>query len=157
MDNRRRDGAALSAFLQSEREGRAEKRALLKALETELAKDEENLDPLVAETLIEGLYEAEGLSPPRPGEEETAAFIAGIKGRAAAPEKTRFRFGRFFPGPLRWAAAAVFAAALLAFSANYITARVTGDCLVSRGAPRLCCGTKYCPCDHPAGREGALQ
>jgi hypothetical protein len=151
------DGEALAALMRSEKKRRSEKQALLKTLEEELDKDGDLLDPVLAGNLIDKLYEADGAAPPQVTEEETADFIARITGENQ--RSPRPRFARIIRRPFRraaaWWAAAIYGIVVFVFSVNYITALVSGACLVSRVEPRLCCGTKYCPCD-PEAREKGL-
>ncbi|MDR1901018.1 MAG: hypothetical protein LBQ88_01870 [Treponema sp.] len=150
MNKRSGDYEALAALAASEREGRSHKRDLLKKLEDELHKDEDALDPVLAGKLVDSLYETDGLSPPQVTGQEVEACIARIKkeepGSRRTPPLGRFLFAGKVRRPVRWAAA--FCGVLLfVFSANYVTALVSGACLVSRIEPRLCSETKYCPCD----------
>jgi hypothetical protein len=152
------DGKALAALITAEKERRSKKRILLKTLEDELDKDGDVLDPVLAGNLVDSLYEADAITPPRVTEQEIENVVIRIregKGRRRIARPGRPRFALKIRRPFRWAAA-VCGAALLVFSVNYATARLSGACLVSRIEPRFCCETKYCPCDLK-GREKILQ
>ncbi|MDR1932163.1 MAG: hypothetical protein LBQ57_04970 [Spirochaetales bacterium] len=144
MNNHTEDYKALSALVQSEKNRLSEKRTLLDRLEREIAKSEDALDPALAASLVDSLYRTEGMAPPLITEREADECIAGLRRRKGNPGKRRIR-RTLFAGSFRWAAAACFIV-FFAFSVNYVTALISGACLVSRIEPRFCCETKYCPC-----------
>lgn len=137
------------------------KAALLAELNRELRMGEGSLDPLKVEALVDSLYQADAASPPRLSEEEVEDALARLKSRIRAdrPRKGRFRLPSFRRGtgrarlPVR-VAAGVFGVMLFALSANYVTALVSGACIAYRVEPRLCTGTRYCPCEVDAVNSG---
>ncbi|MDR1931763.1 MAG: hypothetical protein LBQ57_02960 [Spirochaetales bacterium] len=157
MNRRDEDYRAFFDLVGSEKKRLSGKRALLKALENELEKGEDAVDPVLAEALVNGLYEAEGVESPLVTEQETEDCIARITGRRKSGRMPRLKKARLNRprSAVKWAAA-LCGIILFVFSVNYITALVSGACLVSRIEPVLCCGTKYCPCDLE-GREKAPQ
>jgi hypothetical protein len=149
--DKRDDYEAFSGLLGEERRRLSGRRGLLEALKRELEKDEDALDPVLAENLVKGLYETEGLTPLRVTERETEGFIARVRreGRRgkrergeARTKRARSRGSRF---AARCAAAACFVI-LFAFSVNYVTALASGACLPEKAGIRICCETRYCPC-----------
>jgi hypothetical protein len=158
MNRRDGDYEAFSDLVGSEKKRLSGKRALFKALENELEKDEDALDPVLTETLVNKLYETEGLAPSLVTEQETEDFIARIKrsrksGRMPRTKGTRLKRPRF---AVKWAAAVCFII-FFVFSVNYVTALVSGVCFVARTGVRVCCETKYCPCRIEAEENAARE
>jgi hypothetical protein len=133
--------------------------SLIEDIAGELKKAADGIDPDFIDRRIDELYALEGRSPPKLSDEALDAAARTVRARAAWRRGNALAEGarkrRFTRRALRWAWAAcgVF---LFLFSANYVTALVSGACLPSRAGIKLCCGTKYCPCDTAKGETGGL-
>jgi hypothetical protein len=122
--------------------------SLIEEVKSELKKD--FIDPGFIERRIDELYLLDGLSPPKLDDEQLHAAARTVQARAAwrrrnSAAKQRLK-RRLASRAVRWAVAACFSALLL-FSANYVSALLTGSCLLSKAGIKICCGTKYCLCD----------
>jgi hypothetical protein len=123
---------------------------LIKAIESELKKDARDIDGDSIDRRVDELYALEGLEPPRIGDGALAAAARTIRARAAWRRGNRLANGarkrRFTRRALRGAMAAC-CLALFSFSANYLSALVTGSCLPSKVGIKVCCGTRFCVCE----------
>jgi hypothetical protein len=128
----------------------AKRNSLIEAIQSELQKDDDAIDPDRIDRHIDALYALDGLAPPKLDDEQLRAAARTVRARAAwrrrntrAKGASRRRLGSRAP---RWAVAACFSALFL-FSANYVTTLASGACLPSRVGIKICCGTKFCACD----------
>jgi hypothetical protein len=119
--------------------------SLIEDIEFELKKKPGDIDGELIDRGIDRLYALDGLSPPGLDDEALRAAARTVRARAAwrrrneMTERTlKRRFSRW-----TWAACGAF---LLFFSANYVTALLTGSCLPSKIGIKICCGTAYCVC-----------
>lgn len=123
--------------------------SLVECIEGELEKDAAAIDGDLIDRAIDELYAMDGLSPPKlsRGDLEAAARTirsrAGWRSRKALTDRERKR--RFTRRALRSMAAAC-CASLILLSANFVSALVTGSCLLSKVGIRICCGTQICRC-----------
>ena len=122
---------------------------LWRDIASELEKNTDSIDPDYIEQRINELCELEaqrsGLRPPETGEEQINSLITDISARVhrKTPVKRLHPF-------IRLAAAACIAVVFVIFaffSSNYVYAKVTHRCFLSKTEITLCCGTFYCPCD----------
>jgi hypothetical protein len=124
--------------------------SFIEDIESELKKDARDIDGDFIDRRVDGLYELEGLEPPRIGDGALAAAARAIRSRAAWRQNNRLaqegRKRRFTRRALRGAMAAC-CLALFSFSANYLSALVTGSCLPSKVGIKICCGTRFCACE----------
>ncbi|MDR2740466.1 MAG: hypothetical protein LBB68_11645 [Treponema sp.] len=130
--------------------------SLIECIEAELQKDAKDIDGDFIDRRIDELYALEGRSPPKLSDEALDAAARTVRFRAAWRRRNTLAWQeqkrRFTRRVLRgvWAACGVF---LVLFSANYLSALVTGSCLPSKAGIKFCCGTRYCLCK-PAQGEG---
>jgi hypothetical protein len=124
--------------------------SLIEHIQSELKKNADDIDPDLIDRRIDGLYALDGLSPPKTSDEQLRAALRTIRARADWRRRNRLAEGavkrRFIRRAVRWTVAACFMFLLL-FSANYVSALITGACLPSKVGIKICCGTKYCLCD----------
>jgi hypothetical protein len=124
--------------------------SLIEDVKSELKKNAGDIDPGFIDRRIDDLYALDGLSPPKLNDEALDAAARTIRSRAAWRIRNRrakeARKHRFAQRAVRGTAAACFAVLFL-FTANYISALVTGSCLPSKAGIKICCGTKICLCD----------
>ncbi|MDR2142931.1 MAG: hypothetical protein LBP29_01005 [Treponema sp.] len=124
--------------------------SLIGDIESELEKDEGDIDPGFIDRRIDELYALDGRTPPKLNGEALRAAARTVRARAAwrrrntlAKQSLRQRLARRI---VRGAVAAC-CAFLFFFSANYVSTLVTGVCLPSKVGIKICCGTKFCRCD----------
>jgi hypothetical protein len=124
--------------------------SLIEDIESELEKEEGDIDPDFIDRGIDELYALEGISPPKLSGEALRAAARTVRARAAwrrrntlAEQAGKRRLVRRI---VRGAVAACCAFVFF-FSANYISMLVTGVCLPSNVGITICCGTKFCRCD----------
>jgi hypothetical protein len=124
--------------------------SLIEDIKSELGKDADSVDGDCIDRKLDELYALDGRSPPEPSDEALRAAARAVRSRAAwrrrnalAEQERKRRFAR---RAVRGACAAC-CAFLFLFSANYVTALLTGSCLPSKAGITICCGTKYCLCD----------
>jgi hypothetical protein len=124
--------------------------SLIEDVESELKKNADNIDTDFIDRRIDELYALEGLSPPKVSDAalDTAARTIHVRAawRRRNTQVKEARERRFTRGAVRGALAAC-CLAFFTFSANYLTTLVTGSCLPSKIGVKICCGTKFCPCD----------
>jgi hypothetical protein len=122
---------------------------LWRDVESELEKSADAIDTDYIERRINDLCEREaqcsGQRPPETTEAQINTVITQITARFY--KKTPVR--RLHPF-IRLAAAACIAVVFVIFtffSSNYVYAKVTKRCFLSKTDITLCCGTVYCPCE----------
>jgi hypothetical protein len=124
--------------------------SLIEDVESELKKDARAIDGDFIDRRIDELYALDGMDPPRLNDEALAAAARTVRARAAWRRRNtqakEARKGRFARRVFRGAVAAC-CLAVFGFSANYLTALVTGSCIPSKAGIKICCGTKFCFCD----------
>ena len=124
--------------------------SLVKDIESELQKGAEDIDPGFIDRRVDELYALDGLAPPTFNDEALDAATRTIRARAAwrrrNTQANRARKHRFTRRAVRGAVAAC-CAFLFFFSANYLTALLTGSCLLSKVGVKVCCGTQFCHCE----------
>jgi hypothetical protein len=124
--------------------------SLIGDVKSELKKDAGGIDPDFIGRRIDELYALEGLEPPKLNDRALGAAVRAVRARAAWRGRNRLekeaRKRRFTRRAVRGALAAC-CLIFFAFSANYISALVTGFCLPSRAGVKICCGTEFCLCD----------
>jgi hypothetical protein len=124
--------------------------SFIEDVKSELKKDADDIDTDFIDRRIDELYALDGLSPPKLNDETLDAATRTISTRAAwrrrntlAKETRKHRFIR----RAVCGAAAACCLAFFTFSANYVATRITGSCLPSKVGIKICCETKFCPCD----------
>ena len=122
---------------------------LWRDVESELKKSADSIDPDYIDRRINALCELEaqrsGQRPPETGETQINNVITQIT--ASVHRKTPAK--RLHPF-IRLAAAACISVVFVLFaffSSNYVYAKVTHHCFLSKTDITLCCGTAYCPCE----------
>jgi hypothetical protein len=124
--------------------------SLIEDIESELEKEAGAVDPGFIDRRIDELYALDGLSPPKLNGEALHAAARTVRARAAWRRRNMLaeRAGkRRLTRRIVRVAVAACCAFLVLFSANYISALVTGVCLPSNVGIKICCGTKFCRCD----------
>jgi hypothetical protein len=135
-------------------EKQAARDSLIEGIEAELNKDAKDIDGDRIERRVDELYALDGLPPPELSGKALDAAARTIRARAAwrrrntLAEQARKR--RTSRRAFR-AACAACCAFLFFFSANYVTALLTGSCLPSKVGIKFCCGTAYCVCEIAEG------
>jgi hypothetical protein len=121
--------------------------SFIEDVKSELKKEADAIDGDFIDRRIDGLYALDGLNPPKLNDEALDAAARTIRARAAWRRRNtlaqKTRKSRF----TRWAACGAVAACCLSFFANYLTAVVTGSCLLSKAGIKICRETTFCPCD----------
>jgi hypothetical protein len=124
--------------------------SLIEHIESELKKNADDIDGDFIDRAIDKLYTLDGLTPPKLSDDALDAAARTVRSRAAWRRGNTLAEGarkhRFIRRAIRGACAAC-CASLLLFSANQVTALVTGSCLPSKIGIKLCCGTKICLCE----------
>jgi hypothetical protein len=124
--------------------------SLIEDIELELQKEPDDIDGELIDRGIDRLYALDGLSPPALDDEALRAAARTVRARAAWRRRNALaeqeRKRRFTRRAVRGFCAAC-CAFLFLFSANYVTALLTGSCLPSKAGIKICCGTAYCLCD----------
>lgn len=119
--------------------------SLIENIEWELKKEAEDLDPDFIDRRIDELYRLDSLTPPKLSDETLRAAARTVRARAAWRRRNMLARQTFRRRVTRGAVAACFVFLFL-FSANYVSALLTGACLPSKVGIKICCGTKYCFC-----------
>jgi hypothetical protein len=118
----------------------------------ELQKDAGDLDGDFIDRRIDELHALEGLSPPTLNDAALDAAARTVRARAAWRRRNRPAKGAWKRRVISGAVAAC-CLVFFSFSANYLTALITGSCLPSKVGIKICCGTQFCVCDKAEAGE----